>query len=136
MAGGQRASTLGGGGLCITAQAKRPDAAYTFLHFASLTLEAQIRKWQSIQYFPTMKRAWSDPAVVNHTDPFFGGQKIGQLYAAVSPTQPVFYTSPVRSEAEQIIATQLVSPVVAGGTQTAAAVKAVADKIRVLVKQA
>jgi arabinosaccharide transport system substrate-binding protein len=136
MAGGRRASTLGGGGLCITAQAKRPEAAYAFLHFASLTLEGQIRKWESIQYFPTMKKAWTHPSVVGHTEAFFGDQKIGKLYADVCPRQPVFYTSAVRSEAEQIIATQLVSPVVAGDKQTEPTVKAVADKIRALVKQA
>lgn len=97
--GGLRVSTAGGTGFAITKQSKHPELAWSLLHYTYLTEKNQVKRFQEINYFPTMIEAFHDPGVANLPDPYFGGQKIGGVFASVAAQIPLQYQSPFWSEA-------------------------------------
>jgi len=92
--GGGSVSCWGGTGIGVTKQSKHQQLAWQFLHYAYMNRANQIKRFQEIHYFPTMKAVLNDPAITSGTDPYYGGQKIGGLYASVASKVPVQYQSP------------------------------------------
>ena len=97
--GGRRISTLGGTGFAITRQSRHPDLAWSLLHYTYMTEENQIKRYQELAFFPTMKEAFHDPRVTKAPAPYFGGQPVGGVYASQVAHLPQQYQSPFWNEA-------------------------------------
>jgi multiple sugar transport system substrate-binding protein/arabinosaccharide transport system substrate-binding protein len=97
--GGRRVSTLGGTGFAITRQSRHQQLVWSLLHYTYMTEKNQVKRFQQIDYFPTMKEALHDPGVTNVPDPYFGGEKIGGVFASVAADIPQQYQSPYWNEA-------------------------------------
>lgn len=125
-----RSSTYGGAGFAIPKTSKKPNEAYAFLAHAYLTYEGQIDRWKSIQYFPTMTKAWSDPVVTDYQIPFYGEQKVGQVFAESAKSQPVFYTAAAAPEAQKIIVTELIAPAAQGSRPVSEGIRIATEKLK------
>jgi ABC-type glycerol-3-phosphate transport system substrate-binding protein len=95
--GGYGTAVWGGTGWTVSSQSANVDLAVDFLTFMYLGKESQIRRFEQINMFPNMLEAAADPRVTELEDPFYGGQKIGEIYATLAPEVPVWYQSPFRS---------------------------------------
>src|SRR5919199_936651 len=92
-------STAGGTGFAITKQSKHQQLVWSLLQYTYMTESNQVKRFQEINYFPTMKEALHDPGVTNLPDPYFGGEKIGGVFASVAAKIPQQYQSPYWNEA-------------------------------------
>ncbi len=90
--GGFKTATWGGTGWSV-AQGPNQDLAWEFLDFVYLGKENQIARFEQINMFPVMFDAMNDPAVTGVTDPFFGDEAIGQVYADAGQDMVVWYNS-------------------------------------------
>lgn len=133
-AGSRRSGTAGGTGFAITKYAKNPELVFDFLHYTYMTKENQIKRFQELQYFPTMIEAITDPNVTEFSDPYYGDQKIGKVFSEAALQVPVQWQSPYWSEAMQILYKEAVTPAVAGTKTPEQAFKDAASKIRALKK--
>jgi ABC-type glycerol-3-phosphate transport system substrate-binding protein len=79
-AGGLRVANLGGSVLVIPAQCRDKATAWAFVEFALCTREAQAAQYRRYDLYPAFLPALRDPAV-RGPDPFFGGQRAGELFA-------------------------------------------------------
>ena len=93
-AGGHKTLTWGGTGWAVSSQSPNAALVKEFLAFAYLGEESQAQKYVAINNFPWMLAAYKDPRVIGLADPFFGGQKIGEIYAQVADDVPTWYPSP------------------------------------------
>ncbi len=78
--GGLRTSNLGGSVLVIPQQCRKKAAAWAFLRYALCTPEGQLAMYKSENLFPAYLPALRS-SVFDEPDPFFGGQRIGRLFA-------------------------------------------------------
>ncbi len=90
--GGHATATWGGTGWSV-AQGPNQDIAWQFLEFMYLGHDSQVKRFQTINMFPVMFDAMNDPLVTSLTDPFFGDEKIGQIYADAGKDMVVWYNS-------------------------------------------
>jgi len=95
--GGHKTLTWGGTGWAVSSQSPNAALAKEFLAFAYLGEESQAQKFVAINNFPWMFAAYKDPRVVGLADPFFSGQKIGEIYGLVADDMPTWYPSPFLS---------------------------------------
>ena len=90
--GGHATGTWGGTGWAV-AQGPNQELAWEFLDFMYLGKESQIMRFEQINMFPVMFDAMTDPAVTSVTDPFYGDEAIGQVYAEAGKDMVVWYNS-------------------------------------------
>lgn len=95
--GGAGTLSWGGTGFAVNKQSPNAEIAQEFIEFMYLGKESQVQRFEQINMFPTMFEAANDPRVSGLEDEFYGGQKIGEVYAALAPDVPVWYQSPFRS---------------------------------------
>lgn len=93
--GGYETTVWGGTGFAV-AQGENQDIAWEFLEFMYLGAESQVQRFELINMFPTNFEAMEDPRVSGLTDPFYGDQEIGSIYADLGDDVPVWYQSPFR----------------------------------------
>jgi len=91
--GGHKTLTWGGTGWAISSQSPNAALAKDFLAFAYLGEESQAQKFVSINNFPWMFAAYKDTRVTDSSDPFYSGEKIGQVYAQIADDTPTWYTN-------------------------------------------
>jgi len=128
--GGRRTTVWGGTGMGVTKQSKYPEIAWEILKYTYMTKENQVKRYLEIHYFPTMLDALEDPRIVEAEDPFFGGQKLGALFAEVAPEVPIYYASPYKTEALDILSKDVITPVMAGEKSAEDALKDAAKKLK------
>jgi len=101
--GGRRTSVWGGSGLAITKSTERPELAWQLaksLYFDPAKLG---RRFQFTNIIPPLMDSWSLPEF--HTpSPFYGGQKLGLLYAALAPDTPADWSTPYKTRAADKLA--------------------------------
>jgi ABC-type glycerol-3-phosphate transport system substrate-binding protein len=114
--GGYGTLVWGGTGWAVSSQSPDAEIAWEFLEFMYLGLESQVRRFEEVNMFPTMFEAANDPRVTELEDPFFGGQRLGELYSQLAPEVPVWYQSPFGSSANQALSDNL--PALFDGTLT------------------
>jgi lactose/L-arabinose transport system substrate-binding protein len=95
--GGRRVSNLGGSVLVIPAQCRNKEAAWKFLEYALCTKEGQLAQYRAESLFPAFLPALQDP-LFDAPDSFFGGQKIGRLFADEAPLLPELNRTPEWTE--------------------------------------
>src|SRR5581483_4390894 len=73
---------------------KHPDEAYKLLRFLYLSPEGnEARLAVKSDIIPPVRSAWSDPAY-HQPDPFFGGQKVDELYISLADQIPERFVTP------------------------------------------
>ncbi|HEX2620594.1 MAG TPA: extracellular solute-binding protein [Phototrophicaceae bacterium] len=93
---GTGTSVWGGTGFAVNKNSPHADLAWELIEYSYLTYENQVKRFEEIGYFPTMIEAASDPRVTGLEAEFYGGQKIGEIWAATVTEVPVWYQSPYR----------------------------------------
>lgn len=78
--GGNRAANLGGSSWMIPASSKNKEEAYKFMAYFSTTPEVQVMAMEKYGLFPSLFTAYENPLFTSEV-PFFGGQKIWQLFS-------------------------------------------------------
>ena len=91
--GGHKTLTWGGTGWAVSSKSPNAALAKEFLGFAYLGTESQVQKFIAINNFPWMLAAYKDPRIAELADPFYGGQKLGTVYAQLADDVPSWYQS-------------------------------------------
>ncbi|HEY3285254.1 MAG TPA: extracellular solute-binding protein [Armatimonadota bacterium] len=138
--GGPRTSTWGGTMLAITKHCKHPDLAWEFAKHLYLDKEGLAERFRGTNILPAYRDAWKQPAF-NEPRPYWSGQRLGSLYAALAPQVPVQYTSPLVVTAKGKLSEALVACVQQYNTHGAegfepfarARLKLAADQVRKMI---
>ncbi|WP_245861245.1 ABC transporter substrate-binding protein [Compostimonas suwonensis] len=79
-------ANLGGSANVVLKSTENPIAAYEFAKWINNDPSSTIMLANDQSLFPTTNATLEDPAFVDTTSDFFGGQKVNQLFAEISPT--------------------------------------------------
>jgi len=137
--GGTRVSAWGGTGFAITKQSKHPDLVWSLLHYAYMTETNQVKRFQELGYFPTMKAAMRDPRVINVPDPYYGGQKIGGVFASATRDGqdiPQMYQSPYWNDAMTQLSNEYSNAILGRKTPSRAIADAAAEVKKIMKRGA
>jgi ABC-type glycerol-3-phosphate transport system substrate-binding protein len=132
--GGLRVSTWGGTGFAITKQSKHQDLAWSLVHFTFMTEANQVKRFQEIKFFPTRKEAFHDPGVTQIPDAYFGGQKIGGVFASVAEQVPLQYQSPYWNESQTALTNEYTNAMLGKKTPAQAIKDATAAIAKLMAK--
>jgi arabinosaccharide transport system substrate-binding protein len=97
--GGRRTSVWGGAGISISKNSKRPDDAWELVKFLYFDREELEPRFRGTNILPPLKDAWTLPAF-QAQNPYYSGQRLGQLYADLAPSTPPVYSAPVHTLAQ------------------------------------
>jgi len=103
--GGSNTSILGGASFSIAKNSPVKDAALELVKQSVLTQRGQLVKYQRVNFKPTWKSVYDDPAVLSVKDQWMGGQQIGRVYAQLAPETPLINQSPKWAAAIELIST-------------------------------
>ena len=103
-------ANYGGTGQCITEQCENVDAAFDLVRIANLTREGVLTDFERRTIYPAYRPAYDDPALSKPNE-FYGGAKLGRIYAEIAPDLPPTYQSPVFPEASEAIEREVITPV-------------------------
>lgn len=92
--GGSNTSILGGSSFSVAKNSPVKDAALELVKRSVLTEEGQLVKYQRVNFKPTWRSVFTDPAILAAKDSYMGGQHIGKVYAELAPETPIIYQSP------------------------------------------
>lgn len=87
-------STWGGTMIGITRRSRNKDAAWKLIKFLYLSPEGLEARLKKTNILPPVKEMWDHP-YYHQADPFFGGQKINELYVKLASQIPARHASPV-----------------------------------------
>jgi arabinosaccharide transport system substrate-binding protein len=107
---GRPTANFGGTGQCITETSENVDVAWDLISIANLTVEGVMADFKARTAYPAYKPAYDDPALKKPNE-YFGGARIGQLYAELAPELPPFNQAPVWAEATQALQREVITPV-------------------------
>ena len=100
--GGLRNSNLGGSVLIVPESATQPEAAQKFVEYALCTVPGQIKQFKEFGLFPAYLPAQDDP-FFKEPDPFYGGQKVNELFAEDFDKVPPLTRTSDWNEAERLL---------------------------------
>ena len=89
-------SVWGGTGFMITRASEHPEIVWEIIDDGYMTLAGQLDRYATIGFYPTMYAALAHPEVTEQEHPFFGGQRIGEVFSAVALDTPPLWQSPAR----------------------------------------
>lgn len=90
---GVRTSSWGGTGLAITKASENQELAWKLAKFLYLKEDDLAKRFQSTNILPPLKSSWKTSAFDEPRE-FYGGQKIGRLFADLAEETPPTYVSP------------------------------------------
>jgi arabinosaccharide transport system substrate-binding protein len=93
-------ATWGGTMTAIPRAAKDPAASWRMIQFLYLSPQAIKARQQYTNILPANPTAWNDPGY-HLSDPYFGGQKVNELYIELARQLPERYVTPFTVVAEQ-----------------------------------
>jgi hypothetical protein len=73
-----------------------------------MTKENQLKRFEEINYFPHMIEAFEDPRIIDRPDDYYGGQEIGEIFAALADSVPIWYQSQFRAAFQDAMTAELV----------------------------
>jgi len=111
--GGARTSNNGGSNLAIPAQAKNPDLAASFISYALADADNQVSLMKNEGLFPSYLPALKN-GFFQQADPYFGGQKVYQLFAQETANIPSITVTSDNAKALDIVANAVVASVING----------------------
>lgn len=103
-------ANYGGTGMAITEQSGNPDASWDLVRIANLTKGGVLADFKMRTAYPAYKPAYEDPALAKPNE-YFGGTKIGQLYASIADALPPFRQSPVWPDTTLALQREVITPV-------------------------
>jgi arabinosaccharide transport system substrate-binding protein len=138
--GGRRTSTWGGTMLGITKQSPHQDLAWQLALHLYLNKADLGQRFRETNILPALRTAWKEPAF-NEPRAFWGGQRLGKMYADLAPSLPEVNTSPFITQSRAKLGEALVDCVSkyrADGNKgfepyVRARVKRSADELRALI---
>ena len=101
--GGRRTSVWGGTGATVVQTSENVEEALSFLEFAMLSIEGNVRRFELTNLFPPYIPAM-DNARLHASDEYFSGQDLGAVFADVGPEAPPQWQSPFRSQLNSLLA--------------------------------
>jgi len=105
------------------------------IKLCNLTTEGVLTDFKIRTIYPSYKPAYDDPALKQPSD-FFGGQKIGELYASVASELPPFQQSPVWPEATEAMNRIVITPVMQDKADPKTALTELGTEVKRLKEQA
>lgn len=124
---GARTTNNGGSALAVPSQAKNPQLAASFASFALADATNQVSMMKEDGLFPSYLPALKDP-LFQQSEPYFGGQKVYQLFAEQTAKIPAITYTADNAKAGDIVANAVVSSVV-NGADPATALRSAAQQI-------
>jgi arabinosaccharide transport system substrate-binding protein len=121
--GGHAGSVQGGTGFAVVKDKANTQAALDLLKKTYLTRDGQILRYRSAGYMPTLAHLYEDPAFVNATDPFLGGQRVFDVYGELAHDLPLFHQAPGMTILVDVLGGHLLDAY-QGNTSPAAALRA------------
>jgi arabinosaccharide transport system substrate-binding protein len=106
--GERRTSTWGGTMLGITKHCAHPDLAWDLARHFYLDKADLAQRFRGTNILPALREAWKEPAF-REPRPYWSGQPLGALYAALAPQVPFQYTSPFITTAKAKLGEALVA---------------------------
>lgn len=100
---GVAGSNWGGSFLVIPKQCKHKDAAWKFIKYMLATKQGQNDMYNAVDYFPAYKPAWEDKSIYEKADPYFGGEKTGEVYIQIANELKPIVTTMMDTTAEGCI---------------------------------
>lgn len=97
--GGRRTSIWGGSGLALTKRGKHPELAWQLARDLYFSYDELGRRFQDTNILPALKDAWG-LAEFNEPNPYFSGQRLGQLFAQLATEVPPLWNNPYTILAE------------------------------------
>ncbi len=131
--GGSRTGIRGGTGMLITKDSDVREYAIDFYKYAYTTVEGQVQRFLIAGYLPNYRPALNDPRVKDKEFPYFGNQKIGQVYLGVFDKYPSMYSHDYQVEAYDILNNEVIPVVYEGEKTPEQALKDAADTLQNLV---
>ena len=104
---GHRTTVWGGTGFAVSRENENAQYAWELLQYTYVTLENQIKRYEEIAYYPTMPAAFHDERIVGLSDPYYAGQKTGEVFAEIVDDVPIWYQSLFRATFEQQMAAEM-----------------------------
>jgi arabinosaccharide transport system substrate-binding protein len=95
-------STWGGTMIAITRSSKHHDDAWKLIQFLYLSRTGLDARLKVTDILPPLTDWWTLP-IFHRADPFYGGQKIDELYVNLAGELPVRYVTPVTPIAESAL---------------------------------
>jgi arabinosaccharide transport system substrate-binding protein len=89
-----RTSTWGGTMAAIPRRCKNPDAAWRLLEFLYLSDESRAARRATGSIVPPLPEDYTHPDY-HRPDPYFGGQRVMELYTQLAPEIPARHVSPL-----------------------------------------
>ena len=102
-----KTTVWGGTGFAVAKENENAKYAWELLQYTYVTLENQIKRYEEIAYYPTMPAAFHDERIVGLSDPFYAGQKTGEVFAEIVDDVPIWYQSLFRRTFELQMAAEL-----------------------------
>ena len=90
--------TWGGTMIGIPKACKNPDAAWKLIEKLYFSEEGLRKRREETSILPPVKSDWDDPSY-HQPDPFFGGQKVNELYTQLAHRIPARYVTPATAMA-------------------------------------
>ncbi|HEV3476460.1 MAG TPA: extracellular solute-binding protein [Rubrobacteraceae bacterium] len=103
-------ANYGGTGQCITEQCGNVEAAWTLIETANLTTGGALADFKGRNIYPAYRPAYENPTLRQPVE-YFGGAKLGELYAELAPELPPAYQSPVWLDAVEALQRDVITPV-------------------------
>lgn len=88
--GQPRAANSGGSNMVILEESQNKDAAWAFIEFMLGRERSQLMQLAYADFFPALETTYNDPLFVQ-PDPFYGGQRIREVYRRAALQIPVAY---------------------------------------------
>lgn len=121
-------ANFGGTGQCITNQSQNVDVAFDLIRISNLTVEGVLADFRARSAYPAYKPAYEHPALSKPNE-YFGGLKLGQLYASLAPELPPFNQSPVWGEATDALIREVITPVMQDKKDAKTALTELGEKV-------
>jgi ABC-type glycerol-3-phosphate transport system substrate-binding protein len=129
MGGGVPTANIGGTGMCITNQSKNVDLAWDLIRIQNMTTEGILHGYKLRTTYPTYKPAYQSP-LLKQPSTYFGGVKVGELYASLAPDVQAFVPPLIWPQASQALISNAITPVMQNKTDARAALTALAARSR------
>ncbi|MBI2939127.1 MAG: extracellular solute-binding protein [Chloroflexi bacterium] len=133
-AGDRKTSAAGGTGTALLKTSKQLDEAARFLEWTFLDPNRVVVRYQMIDLYPPLKEALKDPRM-REPRPYYGGQRLGELFAELAPDVPTWYNHPAQGEGVPAVQRLAIRPVMEGKKSVKEAVAETAAELRKLTEQ-
>jgi len=99
-------TTLGGTMMGIPRTCHDPEAAWKLLEVLYLSMDSNVGRSRDMMILPPVRSMWEDP-VYHQPDPYFGGQRINEMFIELAPKVPARQVTPATHLAHAIFSVLL-----------------------------